>query len=521
LNSGFERAVANLMQQHEIQRDNEDADEKRVKRLTQSEKLWTSMAKSSGSLAKNVLDIGAGVLKWGAVLAGGLIGGSLFGIDRMAGRAADQRRSSMGLGVTPGEQKSFETNLGRFVNSGSFLSGINAATSNPALSGPLYALGVNPNQSNGDVAIATLRAIRSKALAMPENQRGLVGSMYGLDQFGIGAEDIRRTWSVGDKEFEGQIGQYRRDAKTLNVSDNTGKAWTDFMAQMDRAGQQIYKIFVNGLLPLEKPLEHLSGSLVKFLETLSKSPLLEKGINDLSGWLENFSGQISSPKFLDSVSTFVSDVGALANAIHTATHPAEWGGAQNLFANPLSAQEKDKTSKWLSGIGNWFSPSAAGVVSSMDSYKSYLAKRDMLFGLPPGTSERVFNRESGGNLHPANSSKGAIGPFQLMPGTAAQYGANPYDTVSNTNAGTRYLGDLYHRYNGDLAKALAAYDYGPANLDKVLKEHPDNWLRYTPKETQDYVGATAPITTRAPGVTININNNTGGNAVVSASALAQ
>jgi soluble lytic murein transglycosylase-like protein len=46
-------------------------------------------------------------------------------------------------------------------------------------------------------------------------------------------------------------------------------------------------------------------------------------------------------------------------------------------------------------------------------------------------------------------------------------------------AGTRFLADLIRRYRGDIDSALAAYNWGPANVD----HHPTS----LPKETRDYL----------------------------------
>jgi len=67
------------------------------------------------------------------------------------------------------------------------------------------------------------------------------------------------------------------------------------------------------------------------------------------------------------------------------------------------------------------------------------------------------------------SSKGAIGLMQLMPETARQYGADPNIPEQNIDAGTHYLRflmDKYHRYGNSLPRVIAAYNAGPATVDR-------------------------------------------------------
>lgn len=87
------------------------------------------------------------------------------------------------------------------------------------------------------------------------------------------------------------------------------------------------------------------------------------------------------------------------------------------------------------------------------------------YGLPRQLVRSVMAAESGFQPH-AVSPKGAIGLMQLMPATALSLGANPHDPAQNVDAGTRYLRGLLEKYNGGLRHALAAYNAGPAAVDK-------------------------------------------------------
>jgi soluble lytic murein transglycosylase-like protein len=87
------------------------------------------------------------------------------------------------------------------------------------------------------------------------------------------------------------------------------------------------------------------------------------------------------------------------------------------------------------------------------------------YGLPRQLVRSVMAAESGMMQH-AVSRKGAIGLMQLMPSTAADLGIDPHDPAQNVDAGARYLRDLLVKYDGALWHALAAYNAGPAAVDK-------------------------------------------------------
>jgi len=101
------------------------------------------------------------------------------------------------------------------------------------------------------------------------------------------------------------------------------------------------------------------------------------------------------------------------------------------------------------------------------------------YALPQNFVESVAKVESA--LKPnAVSPKNAIGVMQLMPATARSLEADPTNTEQNIDAGTRLLRELLIKYDGDVVKALAAYNAGPGAVDKYqgLPPYP---------ETQTYV----------------------------------
>jgi soluble lytic murein transglycosylase-like protein len=78
----------------------------------------------------------------------------------------------------------------------------------------------------------------------------------------------------------------------------------------------------------------------------------------------------------------------------------------------------------------------------------------------------VVKAESGGNPS-ATSRAGAGGLMQLMPGTAGELGvADRYAPEQNVRGGSAYLDELLTRYHDNLSVALAAYNAGPAAVDR-------------------------------------------------------
>jgi soluble lytic murein transglycosylase-like protein len=83
--------------------------------------------------------------------------------------------------------------------------------------------------------------------------------------------------------------------------------------------------------------------------------------------------------------------------------------------------------------------------------------------ISPALLEAVVWQESRWRTE-ARSRAGAIGLAQLMPGTARDLGVNPLDPVSNLAGGARYLRQQLDLFDGDIERALAAYNAGPGRV---------------------------------------------------------
>jgi soluble lytic murein transglycosylase-like protein len=106
----------------------------------------------------------------------------------------------------------------------------------------------------------------------------------------------------------------------------------------------------------------------------------------------------------------------------------------------------------------------------------------------------VMQVESAFNQY-ARSPKGALGLMQLMPATIRQFGVrNPFNPAENIRAGVAYLRQLLDRYGNDEQLALAAYNAGPAAVDK----HGTTVPPY--RETRNYVSKIGKIAGRTEPV---------------------
>ena len=105
--------------------------------------------------------------------------------------------------------------------------------------------------------------------------------------------------------------------------------------------------------------------------------------------------------------------------------------------------------------------------------------------------------ESGFQPQAVNAGSGAGGMWQFMPTGAYGLARNGFfderfDPEKSSRAYARYIKSLYNQF-GDWYLAMAAYDWGPGNIQRVVQRtgYADFWELYRrnamPKETKAYV----------------------------------
>lgn len=124
------------------------------------------------------------------------------------------------------------------------------------------------------------------------------------------------------------------------------------------------------------------------------------------------------------------------------------------------------------------------------------------YGLPHGTLDFLWNRESTRSHGSMVSPKGALGPFQFMPDTAKSYGIkNPFSFGESSEGAAKYMQDLIRKY-GSLETAMQAYNWGEPKMDRYLGAKAAGREAYMPDETKNF---TRGLDVRP--ITININES--------------
>jgi len=133
-------------------------------------------------------------------------------------------------------------------------------------------------------------------------------------------------------------------------------------------------------------------------------------------------------------------------------------------------------------------PSSRAFSNALDDSPALLIRRQAgAAGVDPALVTAIVANESAFDPR-AISAAGAGGLMQLMPATAISLGVTDrFDPAQNVRAGATYLRYLLERFGNDVPSALAAYNAGPAAVERWhgVPPYPET-RRYVARVLADY-----------------------------------
>ena len=166
--------------------------------------------------------------------------------------------------------------------------------------------------------------------------------------------------------------------------------------------------------------------------------------------------------------------------------------------NLPSSIEKEINNK-VNYIKKYKSYSVSSELSKVSQFEDIIEYASQHTGLSKYLLMSIPAVEAGGEIDilRAESPKGAVGPAQFMPNTAQEMGIN-IDNYEDERmspsialpAMAEYLEDRIDQFGGNIHFGLAAYNWGPGNVERLLKSPNKKCKRFIdrlPRETRDFI----------------------------------
>lgn len=529
------------------------------KKTSGASNFLSKASKDAKSLAGHLKDATTSLLSWGSIVGvfTGLAGaGGLWGMNRLAGSAAAQRFTAMGLGTTAGGLNSaavnFQSAMGNPVGT---LGAIRDAQADLGKRWTFNAMGVDANQDPTKLLPQMIKSARDIFVNNGSTQQG--AEAYGLTNY-FTLDDLNRFKKMSDAEIDAMAKQAAVDTQKLQVSDRQLKQWQDFNIQLERSKVSISNTFIRGLAPLTPALAKLSDAFSDAIDTVLKSPELGKWIDSLAGGIQKFGNYLASPSFKSDVDAFMSAVEKLGKVIMSVIGwiTGDSSSASSLQSNSSFLNNNVKTdvsgTHYVKGglsdpntpaFSKWVTRKLYGMTGTAPTeYDQYFEEAAKKYGVDSKMLKAITGAESSWDQN-AKSGAGALGLMQVMPKNF-QPGENPFDPRDNIMAGARVYSDALKwesKNGGGLDEVLRYYNGGrrrgsKENIDypgRVREQYMALYGKNIPSmdpNQQTVAGQQNSAKTNqllqqiadntrdgARGVTIN--NNTGGNAVVTSTQL--
>ncbi|HAT3955594.1 TPA: lytic transglycosylase domain-containing protein [Kluyvera ascorbata] len=511
------------------------------KKTSGASNFLSKASKDAKSLAGHLKDATTSLLSWGSIVGvfSGLAGaGGLWGMNRLAGSASAQRFTAMGLGTTAGGLNSaavnFQSALGNPVGT---LGAIRDAQADLGKRWTFNAMGVDANQDPTKLLPQMIKSARDIFVKNGSTQQG--AEAYGLTNY-FTLDDLNRFKKMSDAEIDAMAKQAAVDTQKLQVSDRQLKQWQDFNIQLDRSKVSISNTFIRGLAPLTPELTKLSDAFSGAIDTVLKSPELGKWIDSLAGGIQKFGNYLASPSFKSDVDAFMSGVEKLGRVIQKFFGWATGKESTEEFMGGSPPLPEDPSKSHFDNLNDRYDRFQAQ--KKANKYSGYFEEAAKKYGVSVEILKATAGAESSWNPNargPMTKSGQALGLMQVMPGNF-EPGEDPFDPRDNIMAGARVMRWAKGRSAGDLDETLRTYNGGSRRGSKENNEYvgrvqeqflalygrkaTDSDLAPSMSQQQGSAKTNQLLqqiveNTRDGGRGVTINNNTGGNAVVTSTQL--
>lgn len=531
---GMADMTAAILTQTELLNRQTRAQEKMRHEVDKTNVAMTKLGKATRGIFSDMVGISGHFLRWGGI---GAAFGSVFsaagafGFGQLAHQANQNRMQSTALGLTPGQLRAAEITYQNVNGAAGALSYAANLKTDLGMRGDVANFITSAeidNMSATDVHEQLLSRIRSRYIQeMRDNPATAAMRMraYGAEHV-IGVEGMRQMAAIPEEEWRGYGPAMRQRAAQIGGSNDTNARYSEFLKRLETMGTTLQTKLIDRLVVLEPSLEKVVDAFGNLAKAALDSPQFKAGIESFA----KFINDVADGKYKDAFEEMLKAVKALASGVwsiitwfNADSLPRSSGDDFRLRRSP-DAPRRGTTGLNQNLLNQWYGPT-----QRMSYSGGQFGALEQGYNLPPGMLDAVYQIESGGGRNTGRSRKGAEGPFQFMPTTAAAYGvSDPMDLGQSSRGAAAMLSDLMRQFGGDPMKAAAAYNWGSGNLSKAIAQYGGDWLSHAPAETQAYVnrlsgmiGGTQTSLMAQPGqaVQILVYDATGGNLVNIATGL--
>jgi len=286
--------------------------------LKASDRMATSLARNTLTVARNMKDATKSLLSWGSImgLISGVLGaGGLFGIARMAASVSSGQSNAMRTGGSYGGSKAAGIAYGQAMGGEGGVQSLLETFAKEKESGGVAfrRLGMGEEQWKGkapsDILGPFLKAVQEAYKNAPKGAEARVMETLAPD---IDFNTIKQLSQTNIDQLEKT---YESNKRALELSKGTQDAYANFKRTLDAAGEKIENVFVKGLRPLIPGLTALSGAVAKALSTIMKSPLIGGMIKGAGKSVETFAHYLTSEEFSNDMRSFLEEIKKIGKAM--------------------------------------------------------------------------------------------------------------------------------------------------------------------------------------------------------------